>query len=103
MWNYVSTAGANSVTNRYRSMSKRDRLIMLVTRSIKKIGHTQWIDDPIADFFREYNEHTGYDYTRIDELDDVNLECLHQMFAVSIHELCEKIKSQSKKILETQQ
>lgn len=102
MWNYASMPGQNSVTNNYRKMWKKEKLVMLVTRNIKKIGHTQWIDNPIEDFFREYNEHTWQEFTKVEELDEVTLEWLHNMFAISIHELCEKIKADSQKVLEPQ-
>ena len=96
-------AGPNSVTNRYKALSKRERLLVNVSRSIRKIGHKTGIENPIEDFLKEYNETTWHDCKTLDELDEVTLEWLNNMFADSIHQLCEKIKKDSQDVLELQQ
>lgn len=101
MWSmdYLGLSSPNSLSFKYKAMSERDKRILHISRSIRKIWHKTGIDDPIQDFLKEYNESTWHKYKTLEELDDVTLEWLNNMFTDSIHQLCEKIKQDSQKAL----
>lgn len=92
----------SSLTGRYRKLSKKDQLVRIVTRNIKRVGRNRDIQDPIGDFLKEYNKLTNGNITNIDQIDEVSLEWIHNLLATSIHEICEEIKRKSKDLLAVQ-
>lgn len=101
MWsiNYPGELSSNSLSFKYKVISDREKRILHISRNIRKIWHKTGIDNPIQDFLNEYNENTWYSYKTLEDLDDITLEWLNNMFTDSIHQLCEKIKQDSQNAL----
>ncbi len=92
-------ANPNSLGEIHKKKSKKERLISIVSRNIRKIWHNELLEDPIWDLLKELSERTWKHYKSLQDLDEVTLEWIAHASALTIHELCEKVKDDTQKII----
>lgn len=89
----------NSVSYRYKNMSKREKLLEMLQKNLKKIGRQKWIDNPVQQIIDWYNAQTKSNFSSLDDLDDVTLEWMNNMIMQDIFALCTKIKTNIQDII----
>lgn len=98
--NVQSLSPSNSVSYRYKNMTKREKLLDMVTKQLKKIWHKRNIDDPIREMLLWYNSETNGNYQSLNELDEITLEWMTHMLIQDVFSLCEIVKSKTQRVLE---
>lgn len=105
MWNLgVSKhfANPNSLGEIHKKRSKKERLISIVSRNLRKIWHNEWLEDPIWDLLKELSERTWNNYNSLEDLDEVTLEWISHASVLTIHELCENVKDETHSVIQEQ-
>lgn len=106
MWNLgiaKHLANPNSLSEIHKSKTKKEKLVSLVSRNLKKLWYKLDIEDPIWDLLKELSQTTWKEYNTLDDLDEITLEWLSHNSVATIHELCENVKKDTQLVLEKQQ
>ena len=103
MWNLWISAylwKENSPGTLHRKKSDREKYIASISRNLRKMWHTLWVEDPIGELLQHLSDISGKKYTSLEDLDDVSLEWLASQTIHGVHELCLDIKTKSQLIIE---
>ncbi|MGE4444102.1 MAG: hypothetical protein AB7E37_03870 [Candidatus Altimarinota bacterium] len=89
----------NSLSQIHHKRTEKERLIAIIERNLKKIGHQENIDDALSQVLRKLSSETGGNYASLNDLNEVALQGLANSTFGYIQDFCHTVKRKTSDII----